>query len=266
MERIDIKAILEKRTGRKINPLAVWFLKRIIHQDELNRIWDSGRNLDAKAFLRHTLRSLNTDFEVVHTAHIDPDERYIFVSNHPFGGLDGLMITEILCNMFDDVGVVVNDLLANVEPLRPLWIPVNLYGPQHREGSGEYACALASESKQILTFPAGFCSRRTGGQIADTAWKPRFIRDALLYDRKIVPVYVEGQLSDLFYNIHSLRKFFGIKTNLELVLLVDEMFRQRGRHIRIVLGAPVNIAKTEGSTSQKCQYIRNSVYSLKNAL
>lgn len=266
VKRIDIENIVYRKTGKRIGKFAGNLLGKLIHQDELNEIWETGLNLSAKEFLNHTLSSLKTDFEVINTCEIPSDGRYFYVSNHPFGGLDGMMIASALLQRHEDVGVVVNDLLMHVGPLSPLWIPVNLYGRQQRNTRDEYDAAMSSDSRQILSFPAGFCSRRTNGEVADTRWKTRFIKDAIHYGRKIVPVYVDGQLSNRFYNIHSLRSMLHIKTNIELVLLVDEMFRQRGRHIRIVFGAPVDVNSLEGSTEERSQMIREMVYNLKKEL
>ena len=262
-DRIDIETILYRKTGKRIGPITGAILRRLIHQSELNDIWDSGRNMSAEDFLNHTLDYLKADLEIVSTGEIPADGRYLYVSNHPFGGLDGMMIVSELLKRHGDAGVIVNDLLMNIGPLRSLWIPVNVYGRQHRETGGEYAEAMASEKRQILTFPAGFCSRKIDGEVKDTQWKPRFVKDAMKYGRKIVPVYVEGRLSRLFYGIYSLRRKLHIKTNIELLLLVDEMFRQRGKHIRIVFGTPVDIRDIAGSAEEQCQQIREMVYNLK---
>ena len=118
-----------------------------------------------------------------------------------------------------------------------------------------------------MTFPAGFCSRITKGEVADTKWHNRFIKDAKRYHRKIVPVYVDGTLSRRFYNIYRVRRALGIHLNVELLLLVDEMFRQRGRCFRIVFGTPLDADLIEGnSPTEKCQKVREIAYSLKTTM
>lgn len=259
---INIRDIIYNRTGKLLPRWISRPLEKLIHQDELNEIWATGKELSAPEFLRHTLDYLNVECEVHYTAPLADDERYIFASNHPFGGMDGMMIVDALIERWGDAGAIVNDMLMNVKPLAPLWVPVNKFGKQNAEKSRAYDEALSSPTKQILTFPAGFCSRVIDGEIKDTEWKHRFIKDAEKYDRKVVPVHVIGKLSKRFYRIYRLRRFFHINVNIELVLLVDEMFRQRGNHIDIIVGAPVDVTTLPGNAIERCAEIRRRAYSL----
>lgn len=264
--QIDIERILRDRTDRYIPAAAISYLRRIIHQSEINEILRSGQGMTPQKFIEHTFAALDVSYRTAITADLDPTERYIFASNHPFGGLDGMIIAKSMLDMGLDTAVVVNDMLMHIEPLRPLWIPVNKYGRQHAENSLSYEAAFASDKKQILTFPAGFCSRKIKGEVTDTEWKPRVVKDAARYGRKIVPVYVDGRLSKRFYRIYSIRKMLHINLNIELLYLVDEMFRQRGKHIEIVFGTPVDIAHMEGDTEGKCRAIRNMAYGLRDRI
>lgn len=87
--------------------------------------------------------------------------------------------------------------------------------------------------------PAGLCSRRIKGSVCDLPWKPSFVKNAIESRRDIVPVYFEGKLSNFFYNLSSIRTALGIKANIEMLYLADEMFSQRGRHFDIYFGEPV---------------------------
>lgn len=260
---IDIREILHKRMGRRLPKFIVRPLERLIHQEELNALFDDCRGVTPHEFLKRAFDYLDITCSVEFTAPIEDDGRYIFASNHPFGGLDGMLLVDVLLNRWGDAGAVVNDLLMNVAYLEPLWIPINKYGKQSAEKSRRYDEAFASETKQILTFPAGFCSRIVDGKVADTEWKSHFIKDAIKYDRRVVPVFVDGTLSKRFYRIYRMRRLLHININLELVLLVDEMFRQRGNHIRIYVGAPVDVATIEGNRTAQCAEIRRRVYNLK---
>ena len=86
---INIRDIIYKRTGKLLPRWISRPLEKLIHQDELNEIWATGKELSAPEFLRHTLNYLNVECEVHYTAPLADDERYIFASNHPFGGMDG---------------------------------------------------------------------------------------------------------------------------------------------------------------------------------
>lgn len=266
MQHIDIEDILYRRTGRHLPAAAASLLRRLIHERELNEILDGGVSLPPKEFIDHVLKYIGIEYSVVRTADIPAGDRYIFAANHPFGGPDGMIVARTLADEFGDIGVIVNDMLSNIGPLRPLWIPVNKYGRQNEATQLAYDEALASPAKQIFTFPAGFCSRIIGGRVADTEWKVRFVRDARRYDRRIVPVYVDGRLSNRFYAIYLLRRALHIDTNIELALLADEMFRQRGKRIRIIFGAPVDIRSDGRSDREIADSIRDSVYSLPKLL
>lgn len=259
---IDIREILGKRMGRRLPKFITRPLEKIIHQDEMNTLLAASKGATPEEFLKRTFEFFNVTHEVEFTTPLDKNERYIFASNHPFGGLDGMMLVDTLIEEFGDAGAIVNDLLMNVTYLAPLWIPINKYGKQSAEKSMRYDNALSSPTKQILTFPAGFCSRYIDGRVQDTEWKSHFIKDAQRYNRKVVPVFVEGTLSKRFYRIYRLRRFLHINVNIELVLLVDEMFRQRGNHIKIRIGAPIDVEQLEGNRSEKCNYIRTCAYNL----
>lgn len=266
MQQIDIEKILRARTDRYIPRMAFNYLRRIIHESQINGILRTGDGMSPHDFIAHVLRNLNVTYEAAGLATLPRDRRYIFASNHPFGGLDGMIIAKCMLDMGFDTGVVVNDMLMHIDQLRPLWIPVNKYGRQHSENSLSYEAAFTSPTKQILTFPAGFCSRKIGGEVTDTEWKPRFVKDAARYDRQIVPVYVEGCLSKRFYRIYSIRKMLHINLNIELLYLVDEMFHQSGKHIRVVFGKPIEATALSGNAVADCKVIRQAAYSLNDTL
>ena len=181
--------------------------------------------------------------------------------------MDGLMLADKLIDRFGDVRVVVNDLLMYLDPLRPLWIPVNKHGSQN----AAYARKLDEElfgELPVLTFPAGLCSRPIGGEITDPEWKVSFLKKAYASQRQIVPIFVEGRLSNFFYNIYRLRKALGMKFNIEMLWLPDEMFSQKGRHFRIVAGDPIPVAELQryGSLRNQVEEVRKRCYFLKNIL
>lgn len=266
MRQIDIEKIVRGRTGRYIPRMAFDYLRRIIHESQINRILLTGEGMAPRDFIAHVLDNLHVTYEAVGLQSLPADRRYIFASNHPFGGLDGMIIAKSMLDAGFDTGVVVNDMLMHIDQLRPLWIPVNKYGRQHSENSLLYHTAFSSPTKQILTFPAGFCSRKIDGKVTDTEWRPRFVKDAARYDRQIVPVYVDGTLSKRFYRIYSIRKMLHIDLNIELLYLVDEMFRQSGKHIKVIFGSPVEGASLSGDAAADCRTIRRAVYSLDDTL
>ena len=261
MQLIDIGAIIQSRSGREVPKWILHPLRRLIHEEEINSLITTGQGLHPQLFLRHVFHTLNVKYRV-HGGLPNDNKQYIFVANHPFGGLDGMMLADILLQRYTDVGIVANDLLMNIEPLRSLWIPINKFGRQNNYCRNTYSHAMNSDTKQILTFPAGVCSRWINGRVQDMKWHNRFIKDAMHHQRQVIPIYIAGELSSHFYLIYRLRNFFSINTNIELILLADELFRQKGQTIDIFLGSPIDISQIEGSIATKREVVRQKVYEL----
>lgn len=258
---IRIEEIIHNHTSWHLPRFLVEPLARLLHEREINDLLHRGAHLMPHDFLRYLFSELDVRSRVDFTSSLSATGRYLFVANHPFGALDGMLLADMLLSRWDAVGVVVNSLLMHIEPLRPLWIPVRKYSRQSVGESEVYHAALGSE-RQILTFPAGLCSRWVGGRVADVGWKPRFVRDAERYGRQIVPVFVEGALSPRFYYIYRLRRALRLSLNVELLLLVDELFAQRGREVRIVVGRPIDVTTLSGNVVERSQFIRERVYNL----
>ena len=133
MPKIDVDAVLAAkapRIARWVPGFVIRWLKRTIHQDEINYILDEYSALPPQQFIQACFKFWGVTYSVEGLENLDPKGRYLFASNHPFGGMDGMMLADELVGYFGDARVIVNDLLMHVEPLRPLWIPVNKHGSQ----------------------------------------------------------------------------------------------------------------------------------------
>lgn len=270
MAKIDVGVVLQEkapRLARWIPRAVVNWLRRTIHEKELNHIYDNYWNYAPQPFIRACLSDWGVSYSIEGIEHIDPAGRYLFVSNHPFGGMDGMMLADKLIDHFGDVRVVVNDILRYISPLEPLWVPVNKHGAQKVEYARRFDEAFNS-NLPVLTFPAGLCSRFIEGRVQDTPWRPNFLKKAKASDRKIVPIFVEGHLSKFFYRLSRIRKALGIKANIEMLWLVDEMLAQKGRHFRIVVGEPLACSDLPASLSAREQvdFIRKKCYDLEKRL
>lgn len=270
MPKIDIGAVL----AAKAPGLARWmpgfvlnWLRRTVHEADINHILETYWDLSPQEFIRACFRVWGVTYSVEGLEKLDPAGRYLFASNHPFGGMDGMMLADKLIDRFGDARVVVNDLLMHLDPLRPLWIPVNKHGMQNLSYARKFDEEFVGEVP-ILTFPAGLCSRCTNGVVADSEWKISFLKKAYSSQRLVVPVFVEGHLSKFFYRVANLRKALGIKFNIEMLWLPDEMFSQGGRHFRIVVGEPIpmNELQAAGNLHQQAEYVRKKAYFLENRL
>lgn len=236
---ISIADILSRRFPDKHFPrFFVRYIEHILHQDEMNAILACTGNLEGEDFIHAVLDELGVRVRVEHKERIPQTKSpLVFVSNHPLGGVDGMVLLWILNeNRGGRVKAIVNDFLMNVTPLKELFVPVNKVGGQCREYAQKQRELWESDC-DVLTFPAGACSRRQeGGVIADLPWRDTFIRRAKEYGRDVVPIWFEGQNSRFFYNLAYWRKKFGIRMNIEMLFLVDEMFKARGKEFVVHIG------------------------------
>ena len=264
---INIREIIRKKNPAlaKITPgFVISFLKKLIHEDDLNRIIYDYRDRYGLDFVRSCLDDLKVSYSIDGLDQVPNDGRYIFASNHPLGGFDGLVLMDAIGTVFPEIRFVVNDILLNIKNFETVFVPVNKHGRQ----SVEYARRIDetySSNAQVLYFPAGLCSRKIKGEINDLKWNKNFIQKAVQYGRDVVPVYFEGRNSNFFYNLANIRKRLGIKVNIEMTFLVDELFKQKGNHFRLKVGTP--IAHTTFDKSQNYNYwaemVRERVYSMR---
>ena len=145
-------------------------LKRLVHQDEINEILDKFGDISGLAFVNESLRYLGIQYNVTGLDNLPDEGRFMFISNHPLGGLDSLILIDIIGKKYPNIKIVVNDLLMNVEPLKELFVPINKHGRQTQSYAKNIDDSYKSDS-QILYFPAGLCSRLQKGKIEDLEWK-----------------------------------------------------------------------------------------------
>ena len=226
---IDLDLILSSKMGSKAKfvprPFVSW-LKRVIHQDEVNRfLWES-RHLSGTEWLEECVRYLDMTLQIVGEENLpakDDGKLYTFVSNHPLGGADGVALGSIIGRHYDGrFRYLVNDLLMNLPGLAPVCIPINKTGSQSRSFPQMVEDGFKS-GNHILMFPAGICSRRIDGKVQDIAWKKTFITKSVEYQRDVVPIHFSGSNSDFFYKLASFSDKYVKKINLAMLFLVDEM-------------------------------------------
>lgn len=242
---INLKKILRSRIkgakGKLIPGFLITALEKLIHQEELNDVLRTTYPAEGTAFAEGAYRFFDLTLEVEGMENIPSEGRFIFASNHPLGGLDGIGLIKVLGAKYGDEGLkfLVNDMLMNVEPLRPVFLPINKYGSQGRAAAKAIADAYASDV-QILIFPAGLVSRlHPDGVIRDLEWQKSFITKAIEYRRDIIPVRFEGHNRQSFYRLAKWRKRLGIKVNLEQAMLPAEVCAARGKKFKIKFGKPI---------------------------
>ena len=240
--KIDVDKVLRDRLSghyKYIPRFVVRWLERTICQDRLNAILEKMAGKNSVDAATAALDEMNITVKASGLDHLY-DGRFMFVSNHPLGGLDGLALISLLGNRYDKkIKFLVNDLLMAVEPLRGVFLPVNKYGKQSRTVATQIEEALKSDN-QFITFPAGLCSRmQPDGSIADLPWQKAAVVHATNYQRDIVPVYFDAHNSRFFYRFAKWRKRLGIKFNIELIFLPKEMLKKCGNTLQVIIGEPI---------------------------
>ena len=267
-----IKPIYIKPLFYEKNPkLARWipaffyrYLERVIHQREINEfitMYGDRKGLD---FADAILEYLHVSYQVEGEENLpSPDGSYIFASNHPLGGPDGIILISFLGRKYPALKFPVNDLLMNLKNLNTIFLPINKHGGQARLAAAAIDEAFSSSS-QIITFPAGMVSRKYRGKIKDPEWQKSFIAKAIKHQRDIVPLFVTGKNSALFYNIFRFRQLFGIKLNVEMLLLPRETFRKKNASFTIKIGKPVSWQSLDKSRTPQewATEIQEMVYQL----
>ena len=264
--KIDVDKVLRERLPRHyryIPRVAVRWLERVICQERLNVILEKMAGKNSVDAATAALDEMGITVEAVGLDGLH-DGRFMFVSNHPLGGLDGLALISLLGNRYHhNIKFLVNDLLMAVEPLRGVFLPVNKFGSQSRAYAAQIEEALSSDN-QFITFPAGLCSRmQPDGSIADLPWQKAAVMHATNYHRDIVPVYFDARNSKFFYRFAKWRKRLGIKFNIELIYLPKEMIKQSGSTLRVIIGEPVAWDSLDAThPKQEASRLRDIVYSM----
>ena len=274
--QFDLRAIIREKAPKVHVPdFLIRYLERIVHVKQMNAFLRKYPDLEGYAFIRRVL-----DEELCCTASIEGVENIptdgkpvIFVSNHPLGGLDGMIIAQMIHESRKEkreLKVIVNELLMFIKPIAGLWAPVNKTGSLSKEQVLQQQ-AMWESGTDVMTFPAGACSRlqriNHAWSIQDLEWQKNCIQRAREYQRDIVPIYFEGKNSRFFYALAYIRKLLRIPFNIEMLYLVDEMYGARGKHFRVHVLPPIPYTTFDNSRTPKqwAQYVKSIVYASNNS-
>ncbi|MDR1544270.1 MAG: 1-acyl-sn-glycerol-3-phosphate acyltransferase [Prevotellaceae bacterium] len=261
---IDVKQIITEKNLSLPNFLINW-LKKIIHQSEINYFLKKNSGKIGVDFMSAILNDFNIKTKISGLDNIAHGEKLIFASNHPLGALEAMAIGTVLGEQFyNKINFVTNDLLTFLEPLKPIFTPVSVGVGKQNKMLAEDLDKTFSSDNQIIMFPSGTVSRRIRGKVQDPEWKKMFVAKARQYERNVVPIFCMGRSSNFFLNLSNFRKFIGIKTNIELLFLPNEMFKKKNSEICITIGKPISY-KTftkEKSDFEWAQEVRKKVYLL----
>ncbi len=265
---IDVKkAIAGKNPGllKFLPNFLLRYIIRTVHQDELNVAVERNKHRIGHDFVDAAMEEFKAIPVVVGEENIPKTGGVIMAANHPLGGLDGIAFMDVVGEYRKDLKFFVNDLLMAFKNLSSILIPVNKHGKNSTEYSKKFEEIYAS-SACLLLFPAGLVSRKqSDGRIEDLVWKKSFITKSIQYQKNIVPVFINGSNSNFFYNLAYWRKKIGIKANIEMFFLVDEMYKQRGKTITFTFGEAISWETF--TKNQSAEYwsekVKQHVYALK---
>tara|TARA_B110000285_G_scaffold232695_1_gene304440 strand:+ start:1088 stop:1939 length:852 start_codon:yes stop_codon:yes gene_type:complete len=267
-KNVNIANVIETKSPRFYNLMPNFLLnkfKSLLHESDLNKILKNLLGKEKLDFIRGGLKELQVKSSNYGLEKIPRKKGIIIVANHPLGGLDGLALINEIGKYREDIQFLVNDILSEIEPFKPYFIPINKHGLNSRENILRLE-ELFESDKCIVIFPSGLVSRKKNGIIKDLEWRKTFITKAKKHNKPIYPVYISGENSKRFYHIAKWRSLIGIKINLEMFFLVDEMFKQKGNTIEVTMGKPIDpkILDDKKSDLEWAQTIKNYIYKIQN--
>ncbi len=241
--RIDLDAIFKKKSPRLYRFLpgfVLGWMKRIVHQADMNQILDDSEGISDAAFAKFVIENgIKIKLSSKGRENIPETGGCIIAANHPLGGIDGMALVVEVEKVRSDQRFIVNDILMNLPKFNTVFVGVNKVGTAGRQQLVDVENLYRKREYAVLVFPAGLCSRMINGKVQDLPWSKAFVARSQKYQLPIVPVHVKARNSARFYSINLWRRRLGIKANLEMMFLPDEMFRQRGKKIEITFGKPI---------------------------
>lgn len=237
---VDINKILGPKLSKKLPGFVIRFLKRRIHQDQMNEAIMQAKCPVGAGFFDDALNYLNITYRTRGESNLDPNKHYIFACNHPLGGPEALIIGSVFHRLYGDgFKVPVTPLLAHLKPLAQFFVPVNNLSSKQSRDLGQRIADMFSSDQQVLVFPAGLCAKKIKGKVTEMPWKKMFVTQARRHQRDVVPVHISGHNSRWYFFLSRLSKLLRLKINIGMLYLVDELFKQCGNEFVITFGKPV---------------------------
>src|SRR5690554_4283860 len=251
-----------------IGTLSGWILMKVLKISKLNKIYDRNKHLEDITFLNSVLSEFQIEFE------IDPEELkrlpksgpYITISNHPLGGIDGILLLKLMREHDPDFKIIANFLLHRIEPLKPFIMPVNPF-ENHKDSKSSVlglkeTLKHLKEGKPLGIFPAGEVSNfEEDDKIVDKPWEEGALKLIKKAEVPVVPIYFHAKNSQLFYLLSK------INPTLQTAKLPSELLTQKDRVIRVRIGKSIPVSEQieHGSTIEELgKFLRKKTYLLAN--
>lgn len=244
-----------------------WLLLKILRISTLNKIYNKQKHLQGIDFLNALLNDFNIKFEIPEEdlKRIPTEGAFITVSNHPLGGVDGILLLKLLIEKRPDFKIIANFLLHRIEPLKPYVMPVNPFEDRKEAKSSvaglKNALLHIKEGKPLGVFPAGEVSTYSDGRlIVDKPWEMGAIKLIQKAQVPVIPIYFHAKNSRLFYVLSK------ISDTLRTALLPSELLSKKARVIKVRIGKPISVNDQNkyASSIDFCDFIRKKTYMLAN--
>ncbi len=245
-----------------------WLLMKVLKISTLNKVYRRNKHLEDLPFLNALLDDFQIKFEIPEEdlKRLPKDGAYITVSNHPLGGIDGILLLKLMLEQRQDFKIIANFLLHRIAPLKPYVVPVNPF-----EDRKDAKSSLAGFKNAILhlkqghplgIFPAGEVSTyRDGKLVVDKPWEKAAMKLIKKAEVPIVPIYFHAKNSKLFYKLSKISDTF------RTAKLPSELLTQKRRIIKVRIGKPISVEnqKLHKDLDEYSNYIRKKTYMLANA-
>ncbi len=242
MKELDVREIITARAPGFfpryplfVQTLIIRLLSRLLRVEEINHQIRKNAGVKGVAFIDEVFEDLNFSYYLssIDRNKIPSEGKLVVVANHPLGALDGLALLRAISEVRPDVRIIANDVLMNFENLEELFLPYDVFSRHMQKEHIAHIGAELLQEKAILFFPAAEVSRLTWKGIRDPQWLNGPVFFAKKYDAPVLPVFIKGRNSILFYVISLLYKRFST------LLLPREIFNKRGKSLRFVVGDPI---------------------------
>ena len=261
------KAINADKYG-VLGTFAGWLLMKTLKISTLNKIYDRNKHLKDLEFLNAILDEFQIKFEIPEEdlKRLPKDGAYITISNHPLGGIDGILLLKLMLEREPNFKIIANFLLHRIEPMKKYIMPVNPF-ENHKDAKSSVigikeTLRHLSDGKPLGMFPAGEVSTYKDGKlVVDKTWEEGAIKVIRKAQVPVVPIYFHAQNSNLFYILSK------INDTLRTAKLPSELLTQKDRIIKVRIGKPIPVAEQNEheSIEDYSEFLRKKTYMLANS-
>jgi len=250
-----------------IGTLVGWLLMKLLKISTINRVYERNKHLSDLGFLNGILDEFQIKFEIPEEDlnRLPKSGAYITISNHPLGGIDGILLLKLMLEQRSDFKIIANFLLHRIEPLKPYIMPVNPFEDKKEAKSSitgfKNSLLHLREGKPLGVFPAGEVSTyRDGKLVVDKPWEEAAMKLVKKAEVPVVPIYFHAKNSKLFYKLSKISDTF------RTAKLPSEVLTQKRRIIKVRIGRPISVKDQQEhkALNDFSGFLRQKTYMLSN--